>query len=754
MDKFGVVDEKRSPFAAYASVVLDLRLDKFLDYGIPEDLAPLAKKGMRVEVPVRGKLHPGYILEVKEKSDFHQIKPISRLLSDSPLIPDDLLELAIWAARYYCTNLRNIFRLILPPGVRKGMGSKEQLFVMRGKTREEMIHFCTNQRNKKPAQTAILDAMLNVKKGILLTKLLEETKGSRNTVNTLAKDGWLILDIVRIDRSPLVNEEYFTTKSKVLNSEQADALKKINKSLQENIFETHLIHGVTGSGKTEVYLQSIESALKSGKGVIMLVPEIALTGQTIERFRSRFSEKIAILHHRLSHGERNDEWHHIRSGKAKIVIGARSAIFSPVVNLGLIIVDEEHEQSYKQNDMAPCYQGRDVAVMRGKLGKATVVLGSATPSLDSYYNAQKGKYHLSVLQSRADSAAMPEVIIVDMKKEMEKAKGITNFSDLLLQGIKKRQEKGEQTILFLNRRGYHTHLHCQDCQKPVKCIQCDLSMTFHLGENCLSCHLCGYHLNPPPKTCPNCKGSNALKFRGAGTEQIQRALHAIFPGIRTLRMDADTTRHKGSHQKILRDFGTGKADVLIGTQMIAKGLHFSEVTLVGILNSDSGINIPDFRASETTFQLITQVSGRSGRGVSKGEVIIQTYMPDNSTIQYASKQNYNDFYEEEIAVRKLFRYPPFSHMAKLMFSGKEAKLVFEFAESIQKKLRKILPPHFEFHPVVPCGYAKVKDLYRFQFLLRAPSMQPLNQAIQTLLIEPIPKTVRMLVDVNPSSTFF
>lgn len=741
-------------FAAYASVILDLRFDKVLDYGIPDDLISLACRGMRVEVPVRGKLYSGYILQVKDKSDFHTVKPIARFLSDIPLIPDDLFELALWTARYYCANLRDIFRLILPPSVRKGMGPKEQLFVMRSKTREEIIHFCTHNRNKKPAQTVILDAMLKVKKGILLTKLLEETKGTRSTVNTLAKDGWLILDIVRIDRSPLVNEEYFTTKPKLLNPEQAVAVEKIKKSLHEGIFETHLIHGVTGSGKTEVYLQSIDQALQLGKGVIMLVPEIALTSQTIERFRSRFQEKIAILHHRLSHGERNDEWHHIRSGKAKIVIGARSAIFSPVVNLGLIIVDEEHEQSYKQNDLVPCYQGRDVAVMRGKLGQGTVLLGSATPSLDSYYNAQKGKYNLTILQNRADSAAMPEVTIVDMKREMEKAKGLTNFSNLLLDGIKKRQEKGEQTILFLNRRGYHTNLLCPDCQKPVKCIQCDLAMTFHLSENCLSCHLCGYQLNPPPKECPNCKGSRPLKFRGAGTEQIQRALHAIFPGIRTLRMDADTTRHKGSHQKILRDFGTGKADVLIGTQMIAKGLHFSEVTLVGILNSDSGINIPDFRASETTFQLITQVSGRSGRGVSKGEVIIQTLMPDNSTILYASKQSYNEFYEEEIAVRKLFRYPPFSHMAKIMFSGKDPKSVFDLAQSIQNRLKQLLPVHFEFHPVVPCGYAKVKEQYRFQFLLRAPSMQPLNQAIQSILAEPMPKTIKMLVDVNPSSTFF
>lgn len=742
-------------FSAFASVILDVRVDKPLDYGITEEQLPRALRGARVEVPVRGKTHQGYILEIKDKPDFSSVKPLQCILSDGPLIPDELFELALWVSRYYCCTPRDVFRLILPPGIRKGMAHKEQLFVVRGKTREEIIQFCTANRNKKPSQAAILDHMLKVKKGILLTKLLEESKGSRATVNALAAEGWLLLDIVRIDRSPLVNEEYFTTKAKMLNPEQAAALEKINRSLSARLFETHLIYGVTGSGKTEVYLQAIEQALQLGKEVVMLVPEIALTSQTIERFRSRFREKIAILHHRLSQGERNDEWHQIRSGKAKIVIGARSAIFSPVENLGLIIVDEEHEQSYKQNDLAPCYNARDVAVMRGKLNQCTVILGSATPSLDSYYNAQKGKYTLSVLQNRADTASMPEVTIVNMQREMEKAKGMTNFSDQLLQGIETRLEKGEQTIIFLNRRGYHTTLLCQDCLKPVKCIQCDLAMTFHLGENCLSCHLCGYQLTPPPKECPACKGTKPLKFRGAGTEQIERALHAIFPNIRTLRMDADTTRHKGSHQKILRDFGSGKADILIGTQMIAKGLHFSEVTLVGILNSDSSLNIPDFRASETTFQLITQVAGRSGRGTTKGEVIIQTFLPENSTIQSASKQNYQEFYEEEAAIRQMFRYPPFAHLAKIMFSGKDPKKVFETAQSVQQHLILLLPNHFEFQPIVPCGYAKVKDHYRFQFLLKTPSILPLNQALQQLhKAYKIPGSIKMFVDINPSSTFF
>lgn len=742
-------------FVSFASVILDLAILKTLEYGITSEQLSLLHPGSRVEVPVRGHLRSGYVLEIKDKPSYPSIKPIAKILSDQPLISPDLFQLALWISRYYCSPLQNIFRLMLPPGVRKGMAPKEQLFVMRAKSREELKDVCIAIRNKKPAQALILEAMLPVKKGILLSKLLEETKGSRSTVNALAKEGLLILDTIRIDRSPLINEEYFMTRPKTLNAFQAEALKKIEQSLESQIFETHLLFGITGSGKTEVYLQAIEKALQSNKGTIMLVPEISLTAQTIERFKSRFKERIAILHHRLSQGERNDEWHHIREGNAKIVIGARSAIFCPVVDLGLIIVDEEHEQSYKQNDLCPCYHARDVAVMRGKLTQSTVILGSATPSLESFYNAENGKYTLSTLSQRANVATLPKVSIVDMKREFDKAKGWTNFSDVLLNGIEKRQNRGEQSILFLNRRGYHSVLRCQECQHSVKCKHCDVPMTFHLGENCLSCHLCHFQYSPPPKICPLCNAKQPLKFRGAGTEQIERALHAIFPSIRTLRIDADTTKHKGSHQKLLRDFGTGKADVLIGTQMIAKGLHFPEVTLVGVLNSDSGLNIPDFRASENVFQLITQVAGRSGRGVIPGEVIIQTSLPDNSTIQHAARQDYIEFYREEITARKLFQYPPFFHLAKLLFSGKNAQQAQEIAERVRQALIKELPSQFDFHPVVPCGYTKVKDHFRFQFLIRGPNMSLLNKSLQIVCERlHLPREVKLSIDVNPSSTFF
>jgi primosomal protein N' (replication factor Y) (superfamily II helicase) len=743
------------PFEKFASVVLDISVDKLLDYGIPNEMVAQAKRGMRVEVPVKGHLRKGYIHSIKDVPDYPKVQGIKRIASDLVMVTDDLFELALWMAKYYCAPLSDCLQMMLPAIVRKDAQHKQQLFVMRAQTREQLKEHCEKIRNKSPAQAAVLDVMLGVKKGMLLSELLEATQGSRSPVDTLAKQGFLHLDIVRVDRSPLINEDYFQTKPKSLSEEQSLALKSITDSIDSCRFETHLLYGVTGSGKTEVYLQAIDKTLKMDKGAIMLVPEISLTAQTIERFRSRFEGKIAILHHRLSQGERFDEWHKIRRGDAQIVIGARSAVFSPVPNLGLIIVDEEHEHSYKQSDGAPCYHAREIAVMRGKLTNAAVVLGSATPSLESYYNTSIGKYTLSSLNRRADKATIPSFTIIDMKAEHAKAKGYTSFSEALLDGIKKRQAKGEQTILFLNRRGYHTTMLCQACSTAVRCSHCDTALTFHLGDNHLACHLCGFTLVPPPRQCPSCHQQQTMKYRGVGTELVQKSLHAILPEIRSMRLDADTTKHKGSHQRLLRDFGSGKADVLIGTQMIAKGLHFPEVTLVGVLNSDPGLNIPDFRAAETSFQLLTQVAGRAGRGHSSGEVIIQTCLPDNRTISLAANQDYLKFYEEELEVRKLFNYPPFSSLAKLTFSGTDAKAIYRFAEDFRKQLILHLPNEYELHPVVPAGHAKIKDKFRFQLLVKGPSVYPISHALHAIkdLIS-LPKSISLLIDINPTSTFF
>ncbi len=735
-----------------AEVLLDDALDKSLDYRISSALIGKVHTGTRVTVPVRNSFRQATVVGVKNHSPFPELLEISELLSEKTLITEELFCLAKWISEYYCTPLRKVLKTILPSSVRGKAKAKEQMLVKPAVSIPELASLCDALRKTHPTQALALDCILKSPKGILLSKLLETAQISRSPVDTLVKKKILLCQKIQIDRSPLTDEDYFPTKAKTLNEEQQDALEKIKMSLHQNRFEVRLIHGVTGSGKTEVYLQAIEHALKLGKGVLFLVPEIALTSQMIERLRSRFQEKIAILHYRLSLGERHDAWHQIRDGKTSIAIGARSAVFSPIQNLGLIIVDEEHEASYKQSDEAPAYHARDVAVVRGKIANATVILGSATPSIESYHNVKKGKYQLSVLRNRADKAAMPNVTILDMKAEFAKNKGFTLFSDHLLRAIKERIEIGEQVILFLNRRGYHTAQMCMHCSHVLQCPHCDVNLTFHLGDNVLACHLCDYRLSPPPRLCPNCQTEGGLKFKGAGTEMVERALHAVIPEVRTLRLDADTTRHKGSHELLFKQFRSGKADVLIGTQMIAKGLHFPQVTLVGVLNADGSLQIPDFRASETVFQLLTQVAGRSGRGALSGEVVIQTHMPEHSIIELAKAQDYERFFAQEIAVRELFQYPPFTHFIKFTFSGKIPQLVLDAATDFREELIQKLPPTFSILPIVPCGHAKVKGDFRFQFLIKTEKLGKLLNILQTLIKKE--KNVRLFIDVDPLSTFF
>ncbi len=730
----------------FASVILDTAIDKPLDYTIPDGLEGKIYPGVRVEVPVKGHLRLGTVFVLKKTSPFEKVLAIAALASEKSLISEDLFSLGVWMSRYYGAPLYRILKLFLPISIRRSMEEKRQLFVRPLLSRPEMAALC--EKKRRTSQATLLDILLKHPKGILLSELLEKAGVSKSPLTTLAKQKIVSLDLLEIDRSPLADEDFFPTKPKNLSSEQTLALSRMIASLEQNRFETHLLFGITGSGKTEVYLQAIDFALKQGKGALFLVPEIALTSQTIERLKSRFQRKIAILHHRLSEGERRDTWHKIHSGELSVVVGPRSALFSPIVNLGLIIVDEEHEGSYKQTDEMPCYHARDTAVMRAKLLNATIILGSATPSLESMYNAKAGKYTLSKLTVRPDDALLPTVTTVDMRQEFSKGNHL--FSELLLNEIEARFKTGEQSLLFLNRRGFHTSQSCKECGEAVQCPHCALALTFHKGENSLSCHLCNYELAPPPNKCPHCHLEGALKFRGAGTEQVEKALHAIFPSIRTLRLDADTTRHKGSHEKLFKQFRAGKADVLIGTQMIAKGLHFPSVTLVGVLNADAALQIPDFRSAETVFQLITQVSGRSGRGALAGQVILQTRLSHHPAIAFAAKQDYEAFYSSELETRKLFSYPPFSHLVKCTFSGLSLEETLAYAEKIRALLISRLPPSFEILPVVPCGYAKVKDRYRIQFLVKGEAVRPVVQAL--VLNKNV--NVRFFLDVDPLSTYF
>lgn len=514
-----------------------------------------------------------------------------------------------------------------------------------------------------------------------------------------------------------------------------------------------MIFGVTGSGKTEIYLQAIQHALDIGRSAIFLVPEISLTSQLIEQFRSRFGMKLAIFHHRKSLGERLQAWQSMRNGSVKIAIGARSAIFSPAQNLGLIIIDEEHDSSYKQSEM-PAYHARDVAVMRAKMEDAVVVLGSATPSLESFHNAQNGKYHLSTLSKRATAADMPKVTIVDMKLAMQKSGGFTHFSEELLNSIKERCEKGEQSLLLLNRRGFHRMQMCADCRHIAKCPHCDLSLTFHRESNELRCHLCNF-CTPPLKQCPACQSGSSLEYRGFGTEHVERSLHAIFPEIRTLRMDRDTTKAKDSHEELFKQFRSHKADVLIGTQMIAKGFHFPSVTLVGVLNADASLQIPDYRAGEMIFQLLTQVSGRSGRAELAGVVILQTFLPEHPLLRLAADQNFLAFYEKEIEERRAFLFPPFCRLIKLVFSGPNEQETLQAANDFRLALLNLSLSEATFLPAVAAGHPKIKDLYRFQFLIKTNQVQILSDRINQLRSSfPLPRQIFILIDVDPISTFF
>jgi primosomal protein N' (replication factor Y) len=735
---------------AFVTVLVEGGPPRPLTYRIPPALK--VRPGARVEVSVRGKPHLGTIAQLESESSYPRTLSINGCLPETEWIAPDLWQLATWMAGYYATPLAQVIRCVTPPSVRRQTKAKQQLFVRPLMTREQLRQLCVDKRQQAPAQARTLDHILKVTGGIFLTELLEKAGTSRSVVDALKEQQAVAVEAVEVDRSPLQGQEYFATEPKTLNPEQGEALAKIKASER---FATHLLAGITGSGKTEVYLQAIAAMLERDKGAIMLLPEIALTTQMIERFRSRFQDQIAVLHHRLSDGERIDEWRRIQKREARVVLGARSAVFSPVPSLGLIIVDEEHEQSYKQSEMRPCYHARNVAVMRGKLTDSVVILGSATPSLESFYNTEQGKYTLSRLSNRADACRLPTVKIIDLKKTYEKAKGFTLFSDELLEGIKARYAVGEQTILFLNRRGYAAMQWCAACQQAARCKHCDLSLTFHRGTNVLACHLCGYTVSPLPKICLNCGESDPVKLRGAGTEQVERALAAVLPDVRRLRIDADTTRHKGSLEKLLRQFRTGRADVLIGTQMIAKGLHFPQVTLVGVLNSDTSLNIPDFRASEQVFQLLTQVAGRAGRGATPGEVIIQTMMPDNPVIQLAAKQDFDHFYQREIEGRKLFDYPPFSHLIKLTFAAEEAAAAQQCAEALHAAICQGLTPPHQAMPVAPSGYAKVKDSFRFQILLKGPSVAHMNQQLERALSQVrLPRPVRFSIDVDPTSTFF
>src|SRR5436190_17841293 len=624
----------------YVRVIIDRAIHRELDYSVPESLAGRVTVGTRVRVPFREKSGLATVVATLDESNAQGIRPIEAIVGDGPILSEQLLELARWIGAYYCCPIETVMRSLLPQVIRRAeVGWKKQLFVQPGRKIDK--NEVEKLRKRAPRQAELLEAISRLETPMRAADLLRRVSLDNQTLRALVKRGLAELREEAVLRDPHGDEQFIATSNLELNAEQVIALKEITQLLDSpERAQPILLHGVTGSGKTEIYLQAIRAALGRGRSAIVLVPEISLTPQTVERFKGRFAEAqdaVAVLHSHLSEGERHDEWHKIHSGRARIVIGPRSAVFAPLKNLGLIVVDEEHENTYKQEE-APRYHARDVAVVRARMEKCVVVLGSATPSLESYHNAARGKYRLATLTRRIDEKQMPLMRIVDLRQERRKEKAAAILSEKLRAAIADRLEKGEQTILFLNRRGFSTSLLCSNCGEARNCPNCSVALTFHRHVARLSCHLCG-HTAAVPKKCPAC-GKDALIYAGFGTEKVESTVSQIFPKAVVRRMDADSMTRKEAYRETLRNFRTRKIDILVGTQMIAKGLHFPNVTLVGIINADLALHLPDFRAGERTFQLLTQVAGRAGRGEAPGEVFVQTYTPFSPSIQFARHHDF------------------------------------------------------------------------------------------------------------------
>ena len=745
-----------------ARVALEIALRREFDYLVPEDLRDLVDNGSRVKVPFGHRQVFGVVTEVRADSPHTNLKSIVKVVGGKSLVTPRVLALARWIADYYCCPLETALKSVLPESVRREKeGWKKQLFARALPLPAEFPKLTKKQQT--------VWNIIEEWRELPMQELIRLGETTADTIRRLEDKGLLLISSQTIERDPYANEEILPTQTLTLNGEQAKALAAILAALGDRepagsmppprtAASVFLLHGVTGSGKTEVYLQALAHALAQGKGAIVLVPEISLTPQTVERFKARFSSGplrtlVAVLHSHLSAGEKHDEWHKIRQGRAKIVIGARSAIFAPIEPLGLIIVDEEHEHSYKQEE-APRYHARDVAVLRGQKEGAVVVLGSATPSMESYYNTKKGKYVMLELPHRADNAKMPIVRVVDMRQEMRRQKGSPIFSVQLREAILQRLERKEQTILFLNRRGYATSLLCPACGYVAQCPNCSVALTYHRKEQKLKCHICGFD-SPAPAKCPEPKcGSREIRYAGLGTEKLEDALIQGFPHAKLARMDSDTLKKKEDYRRILTDFRLGKIDILVGTQMIAKGLHFPNVTLVGIIYADLSLHLPDFRAGERTFQLLTQVAGRAGRGDIEGEVFVQAFTPFHPAIQYARKHDFVGFYEQEIEFREQLKYPPLSRIALITIKGRNEDKVAFLAEHLRKEMDPMLKEMTDLVIAgpAPAPLARAETFYRHQLMLRTRHMASLSRRLNELIKHlKLPEGIMVTVDIDPVS---
>ena len=752
-----------------ARVTLEIALRKEFDYFIPENLADQVEVGSRVQVPFGARKVVGCVTGLAEESARATLKPILKVIGAQTLVTPRILKLARWIGDYYCCAAETALKSVLPVAVRHEQANwRERLHVRAAPVVGEIP--------KLPKRQQEVWRIVRERRELPLRELLALAKTTAGTVRRLEDRGLVAIAAEIAERDPYAFERIVPTEPLALNPAQDKALAAIQKAMdgspKSEVQElrdgegqstspasrpaTFLLHGVTGSGKTEVYLQAIAHALERGRGAIVLVPEISLTPQTVERFKARFSSGplhtlVAVLHSHLSAGERHDEWHKIRQGRAQIAIGARSAIFAPVEPLGLIIVDEEHEHTYKQEE-APRYHARDVAIVRGQMEGAVVVLGSATPSLESYHNCARGKYTLLQLPERVDDKKMPYVRVVDMRQTVRGGKAAPVFSPQLKEAIAQRLERKEQVILFLNRRGYSTSLQCPLCGFVAECPNCSVSLTYHRHEQKLCCHICG-HIEPVPAACPNEKCRNpAIRYSGLGTQKVESTLAKLFPQARVVRMDSDALRRKEDYRRILGEFRVGRIDILVGTQMIAKGLHFPNVTLVGIIYADLALHQPDFRAGERTFQLLTQVAGRAGRGDIEGEVFVQAFTPFHPAIQYARRHDFVGFYEQELEFRQQLKYPPVSRIALLTLKGRNEEKVKFSAEHLKCELEKAVDDIKDLVVAgpAPAPLVRAETYYRYHVMLRAQRMAALSQRLALVTRSLVlPEDISLSVDIDP-----
>jgi len=798
----------------------NLNIDKPFDYLVPTQMEEKIVPGVRVKVPFGGGNMPkeAFVTEIKDKSDFGSLKPIRSVTDSMPVLSKKAIQLChFMRKRYFCT-FSDAAQLCIPPGTdakfeewisltHKYFEGKE---LIKGTNQEQLILFleqnegsaemtqlrnalgksvrntvnalikkglCENsftdkrRANEKtvrlvnycgeedisyyieklsksaPKQAAVLTAVMELGQ-LSVSDLVSASGATRNAVEALHVKGLISFSEVEVFRNPLEGKKQRETAPLVLTKKQEEAANTI---LNKNS-GTFLIHGVTGSGKTEVYMKIVMNALKKGMQTILLVPEISLTPQMTSRFYNRFGDSVAVLHSALSLGERLDEWRRIKRGDASVIIGARSAIFAPCDNVGAIIIDEEHEQSYK-SESSPRYHARDIATFLAEKHKCPLILGSATPSIESYYKAKSGEYTLIELLDRFNKKPLPEVFISDMREELKDGNK-TVLSRLLASEIRENINRKEKTILFLNRRGYSTFVSCRDCGFVFTCPHCNVSLTYHKNGDMLTCHYCG-HREKVNTICPSCQ-SNKVRDFGKGTQKAQEQIESIFPDAKTLRMDADTTSGKRGHEKLLDKFTEENIDILLGTQMVTKGLDFQDVTLVGVLAADASLNIDDFRAQERTFNLITQVCGRAGRGEKEGRCVIQTYSPENPTLLLAAAQDYKAFYEEEIMYRREFLYPPFCDIINITVSSSDKAEAEKRATQIAMKLRVSLRSYdsCSFYGPAPAPLSRIQGRYRIRLWLKCRADEDFIKALREAIYENPQKRnsdLTTVADINPYS---